>query len=122
MIPSCARDAFTQPLLDNFSLQSVMEPYLQINPAVFDKSVTTMMTERKWWPDIDWRRQLFGGSNEEEDEEDEGANIIDTDFRAVSDFRLKLLIQIKESELINLQSLPWIPQPDSVSEMRFVCF
>ena len=74
MIPSCARDAFTQPLLDNFSLQSVMEPYLQINPAVFDKSVTTMMTERKWWPDIDWRRQLFGGGNEEENEDDEGAD------------------------------------------------
>ena len=45
--------------------------WLQINPAVFDKSVSTIMTERKWWPDIDWRRQLFGGSEEEEVEEEE---------------------------------------------------
>merc|ERR1712117_25709 len=44
---------------------------IQINPAVFDKSVSTIMTERKWWPDIDWRRQLFGGSEEEEVEEEE---------------------------------------------------
>ena len=42
----------------------------QINPSVFDKSLTTIMTERKWWP-TDWQRQLFGGSGGGEDDDDD---------------------------------------------------
>ena len=78
-----------------------MEQFPQINPAVFDKSVSTIMTERKWWPG-DWHRSIFGGNeNEKEDDDDKGMEISNTDFRALSDFRLKfpIEIQITEAEL-----------------------
>ena len=65
-----------QELIIKPEVYECQDPVLQINPAVFDKSVSTIMTERKWWPDIDWRRQLFGGSEDdeevEEEEEDKG--------------------------------------------------
>merc|ERR1712117_482630 len=62
---------------------------IQINPAVFDKSVSTIMTERKWWPDIDWRRQLFGGrEEEEEDKGDRGYDpFADMDYEAEARLR-----------------------------------
>ena len=60
-----------------------MEQFPQINPAVFDKSVSTIMTERKWWPG-DWQKSIFGGNEneEEEDDDDKGMEISNTDFRA----------------------------------------
>jgi len=64
---------------------------IQINPAVFDKSVSTIMTERKWWPG-DWHRSIFGGNeNEKEDDDDKGErgydHFADMDYEAEARLR-----------------------------------